>query len=118
MTLDRATGNAARAIEGLPAGIDEQQASGLYDMDTEAFRAAAHAAVDIMADYLATVGDRPVLPDVEPGQIRPLFDGEPPETPTPIATILDDYGRFFEPNVTHWQHPRFLAYFASAASGP
>jgi aromatic-L-amino-acid decarboxylase len=35
-----------------------------------------------------------------------------------MATILDDYRRLFEPNVTHWQHPRFLAYFASSASGP
>ncbi len=118
MTLERTTKRATEDLAALPTEIDEQQSTGLYDMDSEDFRAAAHAAVDIMADYLATVGDRPVLPDVEPGEIRPLFDGEPPESPTPIATILSDYGRLFEPNVTHWQHPRFLAYFASAASGP
>jgi aromatic-L-amino-acid decarboxylase len=58
------------------------------------------------------------MPNVEPGSLRPLFPVSPPESPEPIGTILDDYRRLFEPNVTHWQHPRFLAYFASSASGP
>ena len=87
-------------------------------MDVEDFRAAAHAAVDIMADYLRGVGDRPVMPQIEPGSLRPLFPAQPPEQPAPIETILEDYRRLFEPNVTHWQHPRFLAYFSSSASGP
>jgi aromatic-L-amino-acid/L-tryptophan decarboxylase len=99
-------------------GLDAQQLSGTGDMDVAEFRAAAHAAVDIMADYLATVGDRPVMPDVQPGELRPLFPAAPPEDPEPIATILADYQRLVEPNITHWQHPRFLAYFSSSASGP
>jgi aromatic-L-amino-acid decarboxylase len=98
--------------------LDAQQTSGLNDMDPESFRSAAHAAVDIMADYLETVRDRPVMPNVEPGSLRPLFAQTPPESPESIGAILADYQRLFEPNVTHWQHPRFLAYFASSASGP
>ncbi len=101
-----------------PSEIDAQQRSGLADMDTESFRAAAHAAVDIMADYLAGVGDRPVMPPIEPGTLRPLFPAVPPESPEPIETILADYQRLVEPNVTHWQHPRFMAYFGSSASSP
>jgi aromatic-L-amino-acid decarboxylase len=97
---------------------DQQQLSGMGDMEPEAFRKAAHEAVDIMADYLAGVGERDVMPAVEPGQLRVLFPAEPPEKPESIETILDDYRRLIEPNVTHWQHPRFLAYFSSAASGP
>jgi len=87
-------------------------------MDPEAFRASAHLAVDIMADYLEGIADRPVFPEVEPGSLRPLFTQTPPESPEPIGEILADYRRLFEPNVTHWQHPRFLAYFGSSASGP
>lgn len=102
----------------LPEEIDAAQRSGLNDMEAADFRAAAHAAVDIMADYLESVGDLPVMPNVEPGSLRPLFETELPEKPEPIGTILDDYRRLFEPNITHWQHPRFLGYFASAASGP
>ena len=87
-------------------------------MDPASFRAAAHAAVDIMADYLEGIRDRSVMPQVEPGTLRPLFPVAPPESPEPIEVILADYQRLFEPNVTHWQHPRFLAYFASSGSGP
>ena len=99
-------------------GLDEQQLVGSNDMDATAFRASAHAAVDIMADYLEGIRDRPVMPQIEPGSIRPLFPTSPPETPEPMADILADYQRIIEPNVTHWQHPRFLGYFSSSASGP
>ncbi len=71
-----------------------------------------------MADYLDTVEDRPVFPSIEPGSLRPMFPGAPPEAPEALAAILDDYRRLIEPNATHWQHPGFLAYFATTASGP
>ena len=90
----------------------------LLDMDPEAFRAAAHAVVDVMADYLESVEARPVFPTIEPGSLRPLFPTSAPEGPEPIDAILADYVRLIEPNATHWQHPGFLAYFASTASGP
>jgi aromatic-L-amino-acid decarboxylase len=106
----------ARNVPG-DGELDAQQISGLGDMENADFRAAAHAAVDIMADYLQGVGDRPVMPGIEPGSLRPLFPAAPPEAPASIGTILSDYQRLFEPNVTHWQHPRFLAYFSSSASG-
>ncbi len=91
---------------------------GLADMDPEAFRAAGHAVVDRLADYLATVDRYPVLPPVEPGSIAPLFAPSAPEAPEPFEAILADYIRLVEPNATHWQHPGFLAYFATTASGP
>jgi aromatic-L-amino-acid decarboxylase len=101
-----------------PADLDAQQLTGLNDMDPASFRAAAHEAVDIMADYLEGIRDRSVMPQVEPGSLRPLFPAKPPESPESMEAIFDDYRRLFEPNLTHWQHPRFLAYFASSASGP
>ncbi len=90
----------------------------VLDMDPEAFRAAAHAVVDVMADYLEGVESRAVFPSIEPGTLRPLFPAAPPEAPEAIEAILADYGRLIEPNATHWQHPGFLAYFATTASGP
>jgi aromatic-L-amino-acid decarboxylase len=98
--------------------LDPAQIAGTGDMDPASFRAAAHAAVDMMADYLESLGERPVLPQVQPGTLAPLFTTSAPEAPEPIGEILADYRRLIEPNVTHWQHPRFMAYFSSAASGP
>jgi aromatic-L-amino-acid/L-tryptophan decarboxylase len=87
-------------------------------MDPEAFRAAAHTVVDLMADYLAGVERYPVFPPIEPGSLRSLFPVAAPEAAEPLTAILDDYRRFIEPNGTHWQHPGFMAYFPSTASGP
>jgi aromatic-L-amino-acid/L-tryptophan decarboxylase len=98
--------------------LDVEQTDGLLDMDPEAFRAAGHIVVDLMADYLASVEGFAVFPLVEPGSIAPAFPTAAPEAPEPIGAILDDYRRLVEPNATHWQHPGFLAYFGTTASGP
>ncbi len=98
--------------------LGPDQLDGLLDMDPAAFRSAAHAVVDLMADYLERVERYPVLPPVEPGSLRPTFPGTPPEQPESLAAIMADYRTLVEPNATHWQHPGFLAYFATTASGP
>jgi aromatic-L-amino-acid decarboxylase len=87
-------------------------------MDPAAFRAAAHEVVDLMADYIESIEDRAVFPNVEPGSIGPSFPAVAPENPEPLDAILADYRRLVEPNATAWQHPGFLAYFATTASGP
>jgi aromatic-L-amino-acid decarboxylase len=97
--------------------LDPAQIDGLTDLDPEAFRHAAHAVVDRIADYLGTIEEFDVFPAIEPGSIAQHFPAEPPETPESLAAILDDYRRLVEPNATQWQHPGFLAYFATSASG-
>ncbi len=98
--------------------LDEAQRTGVTDMDPETFRAAAHEVVDLMADYLAGIEARPVFPTIEPGDLRPLFPASAPEEPEALGAILADYRRLVEPNTTAWQHPGFLAYFGTTASGP
>jgi aromatic-L-amino-acid/L-tryptophan decarboxylase len=70
-----------------------------------------------MAEYLARIETFAILPNVEPGEIAALFPEHAPEEPESVGAILDDYRRLIEPNATHWQHPGFLAYFATSASG-
>ncbi|MGH2512867.1 MAG: pyridoxal phosphate-dependent decarboxylase family protein [Candidatus Limnocylindrales bacterium] len=106
------------AVDPSPNPLDVAGVAGLTDLDPAVFRAAAHAAVELMADYLERIERYPVLPVVEPGMIRPLFPAAPPEGPVAIARILDDVRTLVLPNATHWQHPGFLAYFATTASGP
>ena len=99
------------------AALDPAQTEGVTDLDPEAFRAAAHAVVDRIADYLTSIESFAVFPAVEPGSLAPRFPAAPPETPEALEVILDDYRRLVEPNATQWQHPGFLAYFATTASG-
>jgi aromatic-L-amino-acid decarboxylase len=82
------------------------------------FRADGRAAVDWAADYLERVGELPVLAQVTPGDIRARLPRAAPEDPEPFAEVLRDLDEILLPGVTHWQHPRFFAYFACTSSEP
>ncbi len=90
----------------------------LGDMPAAEFREYAHRVADQVADYLERLESYRVLPDVRPGDVRAALPAAPPQASEPLGRALDDFARLIEPNVTHWQHPGFLAYFPSVASGP
>jgi len=82
------------------------------------FREDGAAALDWAARYLARVGDLPVLAQVEPGEIRARLPASPPELGEPFADVLRDLDEILLPGITHWQSPRFFAYFAGSAAEP
>jgi aromatic-L-amino-acid/L-tryptophan decarboxylase len=82
------------------------------------FREDGVAAVDWVASYLERLREFPVLAQVEPGELRATLPATPPETAEPFAHILRDLDQVLLPAVTHWQSPRFFAYFASTGSEP
>jgi aromatic-L-amino-acid decarboxylase len=88
------------------------------DMCPDEFRRAAHEAVDWVADYLANIRDLPVLPDMRPGELIAQLPASAPENGEPIDDILRDFREQIVPATTHWNHPRFHAYFSNSASGP
>jgi aromatic-L-amino-acid decarboxylase len=87
-------------------------------LDLDAFRRHGHAVVDLVADYLAGIEDRPVRAPVRPGEVDAALDRAAPETPDDVAAIMADFERVVMPGITHWQHPRFFAYFPANASPP
>jgi aromatic-L-amino-acid decarboxylase len=82
------------------------------------FREDGQAALDWAARYLDRVGDYPVLAQVAPGEIRSRLPQAPPERPEAFADVLRDLDEVLLPGVTHWQSPRFFAYFAVSGSEP
>ncbi len=95
-----------------------QQASATGDMDTEAFRRYGHQVVDWIAEYLAGVGNYPVLSQNTPGDIRRTLPAHPPIRPESMEAILADVDRILIPGITHWNSPGFMAYFSITGSGP
>jgi aromatic-L-amino-acid decarboxylase len=87
-------------------------------MDPETFRREAHRVVDRMADYLGELERYPVRAQVRPGEIAAKLPEAAPERPEPFDAIMADVERIVLPGLTHWQHPRFLAYFPANASPP
>src|SRR5258708_12844379 len=96
----------------------EISAGTLGDIDTKEFRAAAHRAVEWAGDYLDTVGERPVLSQVSPGDIRRSLPTMPPEQGEALDAIFADFERLVLPGITHWNHPRFFGYFGITGSAP
>ena len=80
------------------------------------FRTWSHRASDWAADYLEGVGDQPVRPRVAPGSISAQIASAPPEAGQPMEEIFADFERIIPQGMTHWQHPRFFAYFQSNAA--
>jgi aromatic-L-amino-acid decarboxylase len=76
------------------------------------------AALEWAARYLERVADLPVLAQVAPGEIRARLPATAPDEPEAFAAVLRDLEEVLLPGITHWQHPRYFAYFATSASEP
>jgi aromatic-L-amino-acid/L-tryptophan decarboxylase len=85
-------------------------------MDHEDLRLWAKRAADWAADYHAGLRRRPVRAPLVPGAIARQLPPEAPEDPEPMETIWADFERIVPGGMTHWQHPRFFAYFPANAA--
>ena len=73
-------------------------------------------AADWAHDYHAELRDQKVRAPLIPGAISRQLPPSPPEAAEPIEAIFADFDRIVPPGLTHWQHPRFFAYFPANAS--
>lgn len=85
-------------------------------LSPDEFRAVGHELVEWCARYLESLDDVAVGPGVEPGWVRAQLPASPPATGEPWSELLADLDRVVLPGATHWQSPRFLAYFPGNSS--
>ncbi|WP_418591738.1 pyridoxal phosphate-dependent decarboxylase family protein [Ponticoccus sp. (in: a-proteobacteria)] len=87
-------------------------------MDWDEFADWGRRLADYGAGYHRELRDRPVRPDVKPGAVLGQLPKAPPEEGCSMTAILEDFDRIVMPGITHWQHPRFFAYFPANAAPP
>ncbi|WP_433324184.1 aminotransferase class I/II-fold pyridoxal phosphate-dependent enzyme [Spirillospora sp. CA-294931] len=87
-------------------------------MTPEEFRTYGKQVIDWIADYQEKVESYPVRSQVKPGDVLAALPESPPEDGAGFDGLLDELDRAVMPGITHWQHPRFFAYFPGNASGP
>lgn len=87
-------------------------------MNWDEFSGWGRQIADWTADYHKTIRDRPVRAQTKPGEIAAQLPTAPPDDAEPFETIMADFERIVMPGMTHWQHPRFFAYFPTNASPP
>ncbi len=85
-------------------------------MEWEDFRTRGADAAAWAADYHAGLRDRPVRAQTKPGDIIATLPAQAPEAAEPLDAILSDLEHKIMPGMTHWQHPRFFAYFPANAA--
>jgi aromatic-L-amino-acid/L-tryptophan decarboxylase len=82
------------------------------------FREDGALALDWVASYLERMRELPVLSQVEPGAVRAALPAKPPDEPESFSNVVADLDSILLPGITHWQSPRFFAYFATTGSEP
>jgi len=74
--------------------------------------------VDYIVNYLEDIETRRVTPAIEPGYLSHLIPDSPPQKSEPWENIMQDVEDKIMVGMTHWQHPRFHAYFPAGNSYP
>lgn len=90
----------------------------LCDMPANEFKEIGYKLIDWSTNYFENIEKYPVLPKIRPGDIKSKLPNDPPKIGEQFDQIISDLDEIILPGITHWQHPNFMAYFASTASGP
>ena len=69
-------------------------------------------------DYHQSLRERPVRAQVAPGDILDQLPTAPPMSGENMEVVFEDFENIVMPGITHWQHPRFFAYFPANATPP
>ncbi|OAN78147.1 amino acid decarboxylase [Sulfitobacter sp. EhC04] len=85
-------------------------------MNWEEFRKRGADAANWASDYHRDLRDRPVRARSKPGDVLAQLPLSPPDAAQPVDDILADLEHTILPGMTHWQHPRFFAYFPANAA--
>lgn len=94
-----------------------RQRSAPLEMTPAEFREVGHQVVDQVADWLATLADRPVAPGETPQEIRSLLGGDqlPDSGESPGPLFEEATELLFDHSVFNG-HPRFWGYITSSAA--
>jgi glutamate/tyrosine decarboxylase-like PLP-dependent enzyme len=73
-------------------------------------RAVLQRAAELAADYVETLGERPVFPDATPEQLREALGGPLPEEPLPAEQVVEELVAGAEPGVVAIGSGRYFGF--------
>src|SRR5882724_1147052 len=80
------------------------------ELSPEEMRAIGYRVVDLVADHLSNLHNKPVGAKGDPAVLRPAFLEPPPANPVPFDETLARLERDVLPNIMNICHPRFFAF--------
>jgi aromatic-L-amino-acid decarboxylase len=87
-------------------------------MTGQQFLEASASSASGIEQYFASLPDHPVLPSISPGYLRKLLPDTAPEQGEAWTDIENDIERAIMPGLTHWQSPKFMAFFPATTTYP
>lgn len=87
-------------------------------MDWKEFKHWGSWVADWAGRYHHSLRDKPVRAQTKPGEIAEQLPLSPPEHSEAMDKIMADFESIVMPGITHWQHPKFFAYFPANATPP
>ncbi len=82
----------------------------------EDFLSAFERAARWIDEYYREPRRFPVLSRARPGDLIRALPSAPPDEGEPFDRIFEDFEGLVLPGITHWNHPRFFAYFSISAT--
>ena len=87
------------------------------EVASDEFRKIGYQVVDQLADYLASLPQRPVTPGETPIEIRKILGNDPlPDEGTALENLLSETTELFINHSLFNGHPRFWGYITSSAA--
>src|SRR5690242_1761965 len=77
-------------------------------MDAKEFQDIGHRVVDLLFEYLDTIAERPVFPQVQPRTLNEMFAEPLPQGPGLPQDVLKEFENKILPYCTHVGHPGYM----------
>ena len=85
-------------------------------MNAGEFRDIGHQVVDLLAEYLENIEDRPVYPNIAPAALTKLFAEPLPQDASSAESVLSELEQKLFPNCTHVGHPGYMGLITPSPS--
>ncbi|MFF4602933.1 pyridoxal phosphate-dependent decarboxylase family protein [Streptomyces sp. NPDC001339] len=97
---------------------DHEHERALGDWTPQQLEDNGHALLAYLREHFETLRSQPVTTRKSAQDIRAQIHEPLPTDPQPFPDVLRQTWQDVTPNLTHWNHPRFHAYFSNSSSGP
>jgi aromatic-L-amino-acid decarboxylase len=109
--------NANGASNGHNSTLDQRTIPPM-GMTGQQFQEAAISAVNDIEKYYTNLPERTVIPSIAPGYLQKLLPSSAPQRGEQWDAIAKDIESKIMPGVTHWQSPKFMAFFPANSTYP
>jgi aromatic-L-amino-acid/L-tryptophan decarboxylase len=98
------------------SNLSFEKHSSSHDITPSDFNKSAQQSINWISQYLENMNNFPVLSKSKPGEVKAQLPLHPPENSEDFEKIFSDFENIIIPGITHWNHPRFFAYFSVTGS--